>query len=139
MTSTKRYAANLRNAQRSSGPKTEQGKRRSSLNATRHGLITPIENSSWAPFLEPLEILLESEGFVQPEARTLALCILNYERSLQYQRQYYTGFSRDGQHKLPEATRHLKRAANQLIKQCKGLISLNPVTCAVSHLIILDD
>ncbi len=38
MTSTNRLAANRRNAQRSTGPRSERGKARSSRNALRHGL-----------------------------------------------------------------------------------------------------
>src|SRR5436309_13738954 len=49
MTSLKQIEANRLNAQRSTGPTTEQGKRRSSRNAVRHGLtaettIVPIED-----------------------------------------------------------------------------------------------
>jgi hypothetical protein len=77
MTSAKRQDANQRNAQRSSGPKTEQGKRRSSINAMQHGLTIPVESSAWAPLLQSLEILLESEGMETAQAGTLALCILN--------------------------------------------------------------
>lgn len=49
MTSFKQIEANRLNAQRSTGPTTEQGKRRSSRNAVRHGLtaettIVPIED-----------------------------------------------------------------------------------------------
>src|ERR1700704_2799417 len=38
MTSFRQFEANRRNAQRSTGPKTEEGKRRSRRNAMRHGL-----------------------------------------------------------------------------------------------------
>ncbi len=37
MTTAAQLEANRRNALRSTGPRTEQGKRRSSMNATRHG------------------------------------------------------------------------------------------------------
>jgi hypothetical protein len=38
MTSFRQFEANRRNAERSTGPKTEEGKRRSRRNALRHGL-----------------------------------------------------------------------------------------------------
>jgi hypothetical protein len=49
MSSNARIAASRRNAQRSTGPKTEEGKARSSMNALRHGLrsqkaVLPDEN-----------------------------------------------------------------------------------------------
>jgi hypothetical protein len=40
--SDKQLAANRANAQRSTGPKTEEGKRRSSLNARRHNLTGQV-------------------------------------------------------------------------------------------------
>ena len=42
MTSEKQHAANIRNAQHSTGPKTEEGKRNSSLNARRHNLTGQV-------------------------------------------------------------------------------------------------
>jgi hypothetical protein len=87
----------------------------------QHGLTIPVERSAWAPLLPSLETLLESEGMEPSQARTLALCILNYERNLHDQRKRYLGSQRLMQHKPGHAARYLKRSANQLIKQCKGL------------------
>lgn len=42
MTSEKRLAANRRNAQRSTGPRTQDGKARSRLNAVKHGLAASL-------------------------------------------------------------------------------------------------
>src|SRR5580704_793371 len=42
MISEKQFAANQRNAQFSTGPRTEQGKRHSSLNARRHSLTGQV-------------------------------------------------------------------------------------------------
>jgi hypothetical protein len=42
MISEKQHAANIRNAQHSTGPKTEEGKRISSLNACRHNLTGQV-------------------------------------------------------------------------------------------------
>ena len=61
----------------------------------QHGLTTPVESSAWAPLQQSLETLLESEGTETSQARTLALCILNYERNLHYQRERYLGSEPD--------------------------------------------
>ena len=87
----------------------------------QHGLTTPVESSAWAPLLQSLATLLEFEGMETSHAGTLALCILNYERNLHDQRERYLGSQRGTQYKPGHASRYLKRAANQLIKQCNGL------------------
>jgi hypothetical protein len=45
MASERQLAANRRNAQKSTGPKSESGKKRSSKNAYRHGLSIPISTA----------------------------------------------------------------------------------------------
>ena len=56
------------------------------------------------PLLQPIETLLQSQGIMQPQARTLALSILNYERNLQYQRQRYLASQ---QHPQPKPLPHI--------------------------------
>src|SRR4029077_12703443 len=43
MTSSARIEANRRNCQRSTGPKTEDGKNRSRLNAVKHGMTSQTD------------------------------------------------------------------------------------------------
>ena len=184
MKSQKQAVANRRNAQQSSGPKSDGGKRRSSVNATKHGLTAPLESSGWAPQLETIaQLLMERESLSEIKANELARCILEYERNVSYQRELYEmmvqgrkpvfdtagvgwenfiiathlelgvsskdnygGFGkegardiakffrglgkdevrkaqRDAQREFRSADRYLRRAANQLIKQCRSLSS----------------
>jgi hypothetical protein len=53
MTSDRQIAANRRNAKKSTGPRSEAGRRKSSYNAIRHGLATDI--TSDPAFQEGLE------------------------------------------------------------------------------------
>ena len=47
-----RRAANLRNAQKSTGPRTARGKAQSRLNGLRHGFCSPIYRRFWLALFE---------------------------------------------------------------------------------------
>lgn len=91
MTSLKQRAANRRNARHSTGPRTEDGQRRVSMNALKHGLTAPIEATPWASAVGDVEALLAADGFAAEEGRELARRIVEYERNAQYQRQRFLG------------------------------------------------
>ena len=65
MTSFRQFEANRRNAERSTGPKTEEGKRRSRRNALRHGLCAETV----------IEIVEDVEDYKEFESAIIA----NYE------------------------------------------------------------
>ena len=73
MTSLKQIEANRRNAQNSTGPRTEAGKKRSSRNAVRHGLtaetvIGPLEDAEdYQEFEETITAGFDAETAVERE------------------------------------------------------------------------
>ena len=73
MTSLKQIEANRRNAQNSTGPRTEAGKQRSSRNAVRHGLtaetvIGPLEDAEdYQEFEETITAGFDAETAVERE------------------------------------------------------------------------
>ena len=73
MTSLKQIAANRRNAEDSTGPRSEAGKQRSSRNAVRHGLtaetvIEPLEDAEdYAAFEEAIAASFDPETAVERE------------------------------------------------------------------------
>lgn len=86
LVSPRQKAANQRNARLSTGPKTPDGRLRASINAVKHGLATPINNSLWGGHVPQLAQLLAESGFNQAEAAELAQVIADYERNLVFQR-----------------------------------------------------
>ena len=86
MSSAKQIHANRLNAKSSSGPNTEQGKRASALNATRHGLSSPLDPPEHAQSIDAIAALLENELGSLAAARGVAIKILDYERNEAQQR-----------------------------------------------------
>lgn len=62
MASERRIAANRRNAQKSTGPKTALGKKRSSQNAYTHGLSLPVRNAGSQKQIEELSQLFAGDA-----------------------------------------------------------------------------
>ena len=73
MISEKQLEANRANAQQSTGPKTEEGRNRSKLNASRHGLtgqvttMTEEDRAAHATFCKPLIKDLAPEGEMETQ------------------------------------------------------------------------
>ena len=71
MTSLKQIEANRRNAENSTGPRSEAGKQRSSRNAVRHGLtaetdIEPLEDAEdYSAFEEAIAASFDPETAVE--------------------------------------------------------------------------
>jgi uncharacterized membrane protein YcjF (UPF0283 family) len=62
-----RLRANRENAQHSTGPRTEEGKKRSALNSTRHGILAQVIHL-------PEEEMLVFNAFTKKIRRFLSAC-----------------------------------------------------------------
>jgi hypothetical protein len=117
MASPRQRAANQLNALRATGPRTQQGKRRSAVNATRHGLTVPVLSSWWGTRLPDLHALLCADGLDAHQAHGLAMCILDFERNLQHQRnRYLHSMGLPGSGIDPAAAGHQQRQMAQAIQ-----------------------
>ena len=95
MATDNQLRANRANAKRSSGPRSEQGRRNVALNAIKHGLSMSVLNSLGLPDSPNHQALRSIADLISPEfsgpeaARDVAMNILNYERNETAQRELY--------------------------------------------------
>jgi hypothetical protein len=79
MPSRPKALANRRNAQRSTGPKTDEGKLASSQNARKHGLSVEVDFESSDAY-QALKFLLIETGYSPFVAADIATGLLHYRR-----------------------------------------------------------
>jgi len=84
MTSPKQRAANRANALKSTGPKSELGRRRAAVNATQHGLSLPIDTRIFKKEIAAVSYLIRDECESDVQATELAKRIIDFERNEAY-------------------------------------------------------
>jgi hypothetical protein len=84
MTSSKQRAANRANALKSTGPKSELGRRRAAVNATQHGLSLPIDTRIFKKEIAAVTRLIRDECESDDQATELAKRIIDFERNEAY-------------------------------------------------------
>ena len=89
MTSIAQRRANRRTALKSSGPKTETGKRRASLNAVSHGLSAPADPAWREGKVSAIEGALQGEQLSDADARRVAEVVFEFERNIAHQREIF--------------------------------------------------
>ena len=88
MASSKQLAANRRNAQRSTGPQSEAGRRRSAVNALSHGLSSSHRPAEDVEAIQAVALLIQEECSGAGQAFELASKIIDYERNEARQREF---------------------------------------------------
>lgn len=84
MTSPKQRAANRANALKSTGPKSELGRRKAAVNATQHGLSLPIDTRIFKKEIAAVIRLIRDECESDDQATELAKRIIDFERNEAY-------------------------------------------------------
>jgi hypothetical protein len=90
-----RLSANRRNAAKSTGPQSAEGKRIASLNAMRHGLTSRASIESNHPSVRELSDLISAEIGDHTAGQQIACKIIEFERTLHAQHQVALAQSRD--------------------------------------------
>jgi hypothetical protein len=81
MTSPKQRAANRANALSSTGPRTADGKKKVSLNASKHSLSVPVDEQLFAEQITEISGLVRGECNGDAQAHEIAKRIIDYERN----------------------------------------------------------
>ena len=95
MATDRQVQANRANAKRSSGPKSDRGKRAVALNAIKHGLSMPLASALGQPDAQDHPALQAIAELIAPEctsleaARLIASTILEFERNETAQREFF--------------------------------------------------
>ena len=137
-TSAARLTANATNSQHSTGPRTEEGKARSSQNATKHGLsareviIAPGEHEEFQQLLADFQTEIKPQGAIQQSLfDELVAAAWNLRRARRMEAELCTGMeyrdllaSDDLQTKLDRIARHktrIERTFHRCLKELKAL------------------
>jgi hypothetical protein len=81
MTSPRQRAANKANALKSTGPRSDQGKVRSRVNATKHALSLPVDETVFSDEIKSVAALIRGDCDSDFQACELAKRIIDYERN----------------------------------------------------------
>jgi len=84
MTSPKQKAANRLNAIKSTGPRTQEGTLKASINAVKHRLSLPVSELNFSQEIADVAALVRDECTSDHQAKELAKRIIDYERNEQF-------------------------------------------------------
>lgn len=95
MVSARQRAANRANSLKSSGPRSEEGKFRAKLNASKHGLSLPIDERVFADQIKTIAQLIRGDCDTDAQAEELAKRIIDFERNEDFLRNFNEKALRD--------------------------------------------
>jgi hypothetical protein len=81
MASPKQRAANRTNARNSTGPKSPDGKRKVSLNASKHCLSVPVHERLFAQQIQKISVLVRGDCDNDAQAYEISKRIIDFERN----------------------------------------------------------